>query len=182
MKNFISDNRGEGNKALIAIIVLGILGGYIALKIIPVHMDNSKLERAVKDEFTYRETKDVEGFRIKVLEAASELGIEPEDEDVIVEPTEDGRGLDIEIYYEKEVKFPGYTYTAKFEIYEELRGSWLATLLDKTESRVTDAYQESFDRIERMSGDDSEPPSGGGRKPYSGFADKARDAADKINR
>lgn len=104
--------RGEGQFGCLVGLVLLLLAGLIAYKMIPVKVKSADLRDTVQDYAKSGGQHNDKEITRAIVSKAESLGLPVTDENVeISRPT---NAIKIEVKYAVPVKFPGYTHNWKF--------------------------------------------------------------------
>jgi hypothetical protein len=114
--------RGEGQFGCLIGLVLLLIAGLFAYKLIPVKVKTAEMRDAVVDEAKsagrHQNERMSEIISKNLLEKAKQLGLPVKPEDVKVERTQSSY-VRIEVKYTVPVEFPGFTYNWNFRHYYE---------------------------------------------------------------
>lgn len=114
--------RGEGQFGCLVGLVLLLIAGLVAYKLIPVKVKTAEMRDAVIDEAKsagrHQNEKMAEIITKNLLEKAKQLELPVKPEDVHVERTQNSY-VKIEVKYTVPVQFPGFTYNWNFRHYYE---------------------------------------------------------------
>jgi hypothetical protein len=114
--------RGEGQFGCLVGLVLLLIAGLVAYKLIPVKVKSAEMRDAVVDEAKsagrHQNERMSEIISKNLLEKAKQLGLPVKPEDVKVERTQSSY-VRIEVKYSVPVQFPGFTYNWNFRHYYE---------------------------------------------------------------
>jgi predicted membrane protein len=100
--------RGEGNFGCLVGLILLVIAGFIAYKMIPVKVKNAELRATISDEAKSAGTHNDDKIRDYILAKAreDELPVTAEDVNIVRANSE----ITIEVNYTIPIQFPGYTY------------------------------------------------------------------------
>lgn len=114
--------RGEGQFGCLVGLVLLLIAGLVAYKLIPVKVKTAEMRDAVVDEAKsagrHSNERMAEIITKNLLEKAKQLELPVKPEDVHVERTQSSY-VRIEVKYTVPVQFPGFTYNWNFRHYYE---------------------------------------------------------------
>lgn len=104
--------RGEGQFGCLVGLVLLLLAGLIAYKMIPVKVKTADLRDTITDYSRSAGTHNDNAIRKGVAEKAKQLGLPVVEDDVEINRV--ANTIRVEVAYTVPVEFPGYTYQWKF--------------------------------------------------------------------
>ena len=109
--------RGEGQFGCLVGVVLLLLAGLIAYRMIPVKVKAAELRDEIVDEAKSGGRNSAQQIRGSILAKAQQLGLPLTDENLLInkEPT----NIVIDATYTVPVNFPGYVYQWKFHHHVE---------------------------------------------------------------
>jgi len=114
--------RGEGQFGCLVGLVLLLIAGLVAYKLIPVKVKTAEMRDAVIDEAKsagrHQNEKMSEIITKSLLEKAKQLELPVKPEDIHVERTQNSY-VRIEVKYTVPVQFPGFVYNWNFRHYYE---------------------------------------------------------------
>lgn len=114
--------RGEGQFGCLVGLVLLLIAGLVAYKLIPVKVKTAEMRDAVIDEAKsagrHQNEKMAEIITKNLLDKAKQLELPVKPEDIHVERTQNSY-VKIEVKYTVPVQFPGFTYNWNFRHYYE---------------------------------------------------------------
>lgn len=114
--------RGEGQFGCLVGLVLLLIAGLVAYKLIPVKVKSAEMRDAVVDEAKsagrHQNERMGEIIKKNLLEKAKQLELPVKPEDIMAERTQNSY-VRIEVKYTVPVKFPGFTYNWNFRHYYE---------------------------------------------------------------
>jgi hypothetical protein len=105
--------RGEGQFGCLVGLVLLLIAGLVAYKMIPVKVKAADLRDTIMDEGKSAGQHDDKKIRKEILSKAEELNF-PVGEDNITISRQRG-SIRIEVEYVVPIEFPGYTYNWRFK-------------------------------------------------------------------
>ena len=104
--------RGEGQFGCLVGLVLLLIAGLIAYKMIPIKVKTADLRDTIQDEARAAATRNDKEITRSIVQKAEQLGLPVTEEDIdITRPT---NSIRVEVKYTVPVTFPGYTYNWKF--------------------------------------------------------------------
>lgn len=104
---------GEGQVGCIIGLLILLVAGFVAYKMIPVKVRASSLRQEVVDEAKSGSLRDDKQIRANIMAKAEELNLPLEEQNLKVIR---GRGtIRVEAEYTVPVEFPGYTYQWNFQ-------------------------------------------------------------------
>lgn len=104
--------RGEGQFGCLVGLVLLLIAGLVAYKMIPVKVKAAEMRDVVQDEAKSAGTHNDKQIRQTILHKASSLGLPVESEDISIR--REAGEIKVEVSYTVPVEFPGYTYNWDF--------------------------------------------------------------------
>jgi hypothetical protein len=108
---------GEGQGGCLVGIILMLIAGFVAFKLIPVKVKAAEVRSMVVDEAKSAGTHSDDRIRKAILDKAQEEGLPVTDENIRIERT--GNLMRITVEYTVPVVFPGYTYQWHIQHYAE---------------------------------------------------------------
>ncbi len=108
---------GEGQGGCLVGIILMLIAGFIAFKLIPVKVKAAEVRSVVVDEAKSAGTHGDDRIRKAILDKAQEEGLPVTDENIRIERT--GNLIRVTVEYTVPVVFPGYTYQWHIQHYAE---------------------------------------------------------------
>lgn len=104
--------RGEGQFGCLVGLVLLLIAGLIAYKMIPVKVKAAEMRDVVQDEAKSAGTHNDKQIRQTILHKANSLGLPIDTENI--EIRREAGEIKVEVNYTVPVEFPGYTYQWDF--------------------------------------------------------------------
>lgn len=104
--------RGEGQFGCLVGIVIIVLVGLVAYRMIPIKVKAAELRDTIVDEAKSAGQHDNKRIRKAILDKAEQLELPVDDKDIQIERRSEM--IRIEVNYTVPVEFPGYTYQWKF--------------------------------------------------------------------
>ena len=104
--------RGEGNFGCLVGVVLLLIAGLIAYKMIPVKVKAADLRDTVQDYAKSAGQFSDKAIAEAIKSKAQSLGLPVTDDDITIQRR--NSEIAVEVNYTVPVKFPGYTYNWKF--------------------------------------------------------------------
>lgn len=108
---------GEGQGGCLVGIILMLIAGFVAFKLIPVKVKAAEIRSMVVDEAKSAGTHNDDRIRKAILDKAQEEGLPVTDENIRIERT--GNLIRVTVEYTVPVVFPGYTYQWHIQHYAE---------------------------------------------------------------
>jgi predicted membrane protein len=109
--------RGEGQFGCLVGLVVMLIAGLIAYRMIPVKVKAAELRDTVIDESKSAGQHNNKIIRRQILAKAEQLELPIEDENI--EITRKAAEITIDVTYTVPVEFPGYTYDWDFHVHTE---------------------------------------------------------------
>lgn len=108
---------GEGQGGCLVGIILMLIAGFIAFKLIPVKVKAAEIRGLVVDEAKSAGTHGDDRIRKTILDKAQEEGLPIANENIRIERT--ANLIRVNVEYTVPVVFPGYTYQWHIQHYAE---------------------------------------------------------------
>ncbi len=105
--------RGEGQFGCLVGLVLLLIAGLIAYKLIPVKVKTADLRDTVIDESKSAGRHSDRQIKGNIMNKAKQLELPLEEDDILLKRS--NNYMRIEVKYTVPVEFPGYTYNWNFE-------------------------------------------------------------------
>ncbi|MBV9477276.1 MAG: hypothetical protein JO315_14470 [Acidobacteria bacterium] len=105
--------RGEGNFGCLVGLVLLLIAGLVAYKMIPVKVKAADMRDTVVDEAKSAGLHDDRAIHAAIMDKAHELELPITDDDVVIERR--NSMIRVDVKYTVPVQFPGYVYKWNFE-------------------------------------------------------------------
>jgi hypothetical protein len=105
--------RGEGNFGCLVGLVLLLIAGLIAYKMIPIKVKAADMRDTVVDEAKSAGLHDDRTIHAAIMDKAHELELPITDDDVFIERR--NSMIRVEVKYTVPVQFPGYIYQWNFQ-------------------------------------------------------------------
>ncbi|MFP5246434.1 MAG: hypothetical protein ACLGH0_07035 [Thermoanaerobaculia bacterium] len=104
--------RGEGQFGCLVGLVVLLLAGLVAYRMIPIKIKAAELRDTIVDESKSAGQHGEKQIRAAILHKAEQLGLPVQDKDIDIDkkPSQ----IIIDVRYTVPVNFPGYTYQWKF--------------------------------------------------------------------
>ena len=109
--------RGEGRFGCLVGLVLLLVAGLIAYRMIPIKVKSADLRDTVVDESKSAGRQGDKAIRRNILYKAEQLELPVADKDIVIKRA--NNYIRIEVKYTVPVEFPGYTYQWHFRHYYE---------------------------------------------------------------
>jgi hypothetical protein len=106
--------RGEGQFGCLVGLVLLLIAGLIAYKMIPVKVKAADLRETIVDESKSAGQHNDGQIRKQILTKAAQINLPVEDKDVEIK--RDAGNIRVKVNYTVPVDFPGYTYQWHFKV------------------------------------------------------------------
>ncbi|HEX8169288.1 MAG TPA: hypothetical protein VF824_01975 [Thermoanaerobaculia bacterium] len=112
MRRSTHRERGEGNFGCLVGLVLLLIAGLIAYKMIPIKVKAAEMRDTVIDEAKSAGQHDDKEIRKAINFQAEKLQLPVKDEDIVIDRR--NNTIQVDVKYTVPVVFPGYTYQWKF--------------------------------------------------------------------
>jgi hypothetical protein len=109
--------RGEGQFGCLVGLVILLIAGLIAYKMIPIKVKAADLRERIVDESKSAGQHNDDQIRKQILTKAEQLELPVADKDVQIKRTHGNVGnIQVDVQYTVPVDFPGYTYQWHFHV------------------------------------------------------------------
>ena len=111
------NQKGEGRLGCVVGLLLLCAALFVAYKLIPVKLQATEMRDAVQDTSRSASGKSNEEVRKLLFHRAQELKVPIQEKDIVISRRADF--IKIEVAYDVQVEFPGYTMNKRFEFEAE---------------------------------------------------------------